>query len=152
MVLPHASKPIDVGLPPDNPNGLPALAIAFLTSLRVRGYAESTIEEYQARLRDFLRWCDDRSLSLPTQITIPIVERQITSVSLLSGRSRAVDGDSRCVRFTWVETASDVGNAVFNGHTSLRDGGTLGVRRSFRQTSGINTQGEGRTESLCSDW
>lgn len=44
-------------------------------TLRVRNYAESTIDRRDSQLRRFILWCDDIGLDNPTQVTKPLIER-----------------------------------------------------------------------------
>ena len=55
--------------------GFAALATEFLEAMRVRNYSEKTVESRAHHLREFIRWCADRSLSRPAEITKPILER-----------------------------------------------------------------------------
>ena len=43
--------------------------------MRVTGYAEDTTRARRIALRRFIRWCAERGLNAPTEITKPIVER-----------------------------------------------------------------------------
>ena len=47
----------------------------YLTSLGVRNYSPRTIETREAYLHYFIAWCDERSLTKPSQIDRPILER-----------------------------------------------------------------------------
>lgn len=47
----------------------------FLEWLQAMGYTKQTVHNRKAALRDFIRWCDDRSLNHPNEITLPILER-----------------------------------------------------------------------------
>jgi integrase/recombinase XerD len=75
MVQSRPPRSLDVGQASSDPQGLATLALAYLASLRVRSYAERTIQVYECRLRAFLAWCAERSLNRPTEITLPIIER-----------------------------------------------------------------------------
>src|SRR5438105_12573178 len=43
--------------------------------MRVTGYAEDTVRTRRIALRRFIRWCADRGLSEPWEITKPILDR-----------------------------------------------------------------------------
>ncbi|WP_191624797.1 phage integrase N-terminal SAM-like domain-containing protein, partial [Pseudomonas fluorescens] len=47
----------------------------FLQHLRERGYSERTVENREGLLIAFIRWCDERGLTRPQDITRPILER-----------------------------------------------------------------------------
>jgi len=58
-----------------DPLGLPALTEAYLEWMRQKNYSEATVKGRIAYLRYFLEWCEERSLSKPTEITKPVLER-----------------------------------------------------------------------------
>jgi integrase/recombinase XerD len=62
-------------LPPTNAGGMWALREQYLEDMRARNYAFDTIRMWEADLRRFLTWCEERSLSEPTEVTQPIIER-----------------------------------------------------------------------------
>jgi integrase/recombinase XerD len=47
----------------------------FLAWQREKNYSEKTIEGREVYLRYFIKWCDERGLSRPNEITKPIIER-----------------------------------------------------------------------------
>lgn len=47
----------------------------YLESMRTRNYSSETIRSQAGDLRRFLAWCDERSLTEPTDVTQPILER-----------------------------------------------------------------------------
>ena len=47
----------------------------FLDWCRVRGYSEMTLSGWKLHLRSFLRWCHERQLFEPFEITRPLLER-----------------------------------------------------------------------------
>ena len=47
----------------------------YLEAMAVRNYSAETIKTHGSDLRQFLIWCDERSLTEPTEVTQPIVER-----------------------------------------------------------------------------
>ncbi len=48
---------------------------AHFESMRVSGYAEDTIRARRIAIRRFIRWCDERGLEDPREMTKPILER-----------------------------------------------------------------------------
>lgn len=60
---------------PTDPFGFAALKQAYLEWLAERNYSPATIRSRDVYLRYFLQWCDERSLSRPTEVTKPILER-----------------------------------------------------------------------------
>jgi integrase/recombinase XerD len=57
------------------PEGLGAWAARYLEALRVRNYSERTVETRAPALGAFVRWCEERSILRPADVTRPIVER-----------------------------------------------------------------------------
>ena len=55
--------------------GFGALAACYLEALRVKNYSEATIATREHYLREFIKWCAERSLARPTEITKPTLER-----------------------------------------------------------------------------
>ena len=55
--------------------GFVALAASYFDALRVQNYSERTIESREHHLREFVKWAHERSLSRPSEITKPILER-----------------------------------------------------------------------------
>ncbi|WP_301101444.1 site-specific tyrosine recombinase XerC [Propionivibrio sp.] len=60
---------------PSASNSLHAYAAAYLEWSRVMGYREQGVVMRDKALRRFIRWCDERGLSSPGEITLPILER-----------------------------------------------------------------------------
>src|SRR5262249_33109861 len=58
-----------------DPQGHVVLLSRFLESMRVKNYSDATVahREYYAKI--FIRWCQDRGLLRPSEITKPILER-----------------------------------------------------------------------------
>jgi integrase/recombinase XerD len=48
---------------------------AFLESMRIKGYSERTVGNREQSLGYLIRWCEDRNLVRPREITKPILER-----------------------------------------------------------------------------
>jgi integrase/recombinase XerD len=59
----------------DDPGSLLSLAVAYLDQLRSRHYSETTLEAKGRYLRYFAAWCEERGISRPTEVTLPLVER-----------------------------------------------------------------------------
>ncbi|MGI8423083.1 MAG: site-specific tyrosine recombinase XerC [Chloroflexota bacterium] len=64
-------------LPPagNDPEGLAAHLFEYLEALRVKNYAEGTVESRLVDLRLFTRWCAERSITRSREVTRPILER-----------------------------------------------------------------------------
>ena len=62
---------------PDVPDAeiLAALVPEHLIWLEAKGYAASTVTSRSAQLRRFVRWCEARGLTRPTELTLPVLER-----------------------------------------------------------------------------
>ncbi len=60
---------------PTDPQGMAVMLAAYLESLRMRNYSEQTIIKRRAQVNDFIRWAAERSLTRPSEITRPILER-----------------------------------------------------------------------------
>ena len=56
-------------------NGLWPYLVRYLHWLDVKGYSANTGDVKDSRLRQFIQWCDERSLDDPRAITKPILER-----------------------------------------------------------------------------
>ena len=61
--------------PDGDPRSFRSLIAAYLEALRVRNYSEATINSDDQSLGYFVRWCDERELKRPSELTRPIVER-----------------------------------------------------------------------------
>jgi integrase/recombinase XerD len=55
--------------------GFVVLCAAYFEALRVLNYSESTIESREHHLREFVKWTFERSMSRPSEVTKPILER-----------------------------------------------------------------------------
>jgi integrase/recombinase XerD len=58
-----------------DPEGLTSWMKRYLEWLRVKNYAERTVENRESYLGFFIAWCEARSLLRPQEITKPILER-----------------------------------------------------------------------------
>jgi integrase/recombinase XerD len=59
---------------PTDPNGLLAFMNRYLDALRLKHYTDHTLWNNEKYIRDFIEWCDLRSLRTPQEITKPILE------------------------------------------------------------------------------
>ena len=62
------------GLERSDPDGLAALADAFLLAQQVKNYSERTLDTRRYALTLFLQWAQERDLKRPAAITKPILE------------------------------------------------------------------------------
>jgi integrase/recombinase XerD len=60
---------------PTDPRGFHVLIQRYLEHLRVKNYADSTVTNREVYLGYFVRWCDERGISQPCQVTKPILDR-----------------------------------------------------------------------------
>jgi integrase/recombinase XerD len=68
---PRFLKP--VGNPAD-PDGLYAYMVRYLEALKIKAYTAASLYAAERYIRDFIGWCDPRSLERPHDITKPILE------------------------------------------------------------------------------
>lgn len=59
---------------PTDPKGLLAFMNRYLDALRLKHYTDATLWNVERYVRDFIEWCDIRSLRTPQEITKPILE------------------------------------------------------------------------------
>ena len=60
--------------PNERPGGLEAMKSRYLEWLQVRNYSEQTIDGRRYTLNRFIRWCEDRDLNAPCELTKQIIE------------------------------------------------------------------------------
>jgi integrase/recombinase XerD len=60
---------------PTDPRGFHILVQRYLEHLRVKNYADSTVTNREVYLGYFIRWCDERGIAQPCQVTKPILDR-----------------------------------------------------------------------------
>lgn len=60
---------------PGNPESLYYYMLRFLEWLKIHNYSHDTVETRQSYLRKFIKWCDDRGIGCPQEVTKPILER-----------------------------------------------------------------------------
>lgn len=96
--------------PQGDPGSLFFQMKAFLQHQRERGYSERTVGNREDLLIAFIRWCDERGLTRPQEITRPILERYQRHLFLyrkadgepLSARSQTVRITPIRVWFKWL--------------------------------------------------
>jgi len=69
----RSAKPV-IGDASDS-QGFAALSRTYLDWLAVRNYSPTTIASREHHLREFAKWCHERALARPADITKPILER-----------------------------------------------------------------------------
>ena len=57
-----------------DPAGLVALLAAYLDWLRVRNYSEATGRNRSHYVGEFIKWCHERGLPRPSEVTKPVLE------------------------------------------------------------------------------
>jgi integrase/recombinase XerD len=60
---------------PSDAQGFAALLAAYLDWLRVRNYSEATVHNRDHYIGEFAKWCLDRALARPCEVTKPLLER-----------------------------------------------------------------------------
>ena len=60
---------------PDDGYGFHVWMQRYLEALRVKNYAERTVENRESYLGFFIQWCEERSITRPHEVTKPILER-----------------------------------------------------------------------------
>jgi integrase/recombinase XerD len=68
-------KPAVVAVEALDPDGMLAWTKRYIEALRVKNYSERTLETRENYLHAFIRWCADRNLTRPTEVTKPMLER-----------------------------------------------------------------------------
>lgn len=58
---------------PSDPLGMHRLLVSYFESLKLRDFSPETIKKHRLQLNDFIRWCEDRDLTQPRQITRQIL-------------------------------------------------------------------------------
>ena len=71
----HSQQPEYFAGDPRDPQGMHVLLRAYVDSLRVRNYAEGTIQKRRRQINDFILWCALRTLTQPAEITRQFLER-----------------------------------------------------------------------------
>ena len=76
--MPRKGQKCGEDKPPGDPNdpfGFIVLSEAYFQWMGVKNYSKSTIKNRRTYIKYFIRWCDDRGLAQPSEITRPILER-----------------------------------------------------------------------------
>jgi integrase/recombinase XerD len=60
---------------PSDAQGFAALLAAYLDWLRVRNYSEATVHNRDHYIGEFAKWCLERALTRPCEVTKPLLER-----------------------------------------------------------------------------
>ena len=60
---------------PTDPRGFHVMAMRYLEHLRVRNYSESTVSNREVYLGYFVRWCAERGIDQPCEVTKPVLDR-----------------------------------------------------------------------------
>ena len=71
----HDVQPEKFSGDPSDPQGMNALARAYVESVRVRAYSEGTIKKRRLHLNLFIQWCDERDVNRPDEVTRQLIER-----------------------------------------------------------------------------
>jgi integrase/recombinase XerD len=75
MAKKRRTKPRPLPLESSDPDGMVFWMRRYLSALRTKNYSERTLETRENYLVAFIRWCEDRNLSRPTEVTKPMLER-----------------------------------------------------------------------------
>lgn len=59
---------------PNDPQGMHVMLKRFFESLLIRNYSQETVKKHRLQLNDFIRWCEDRDLIQPKDITRQIIQ------------------------------------------------------------------------------
>lgn len=60
---------------PTDRRGFHVLVMQYLEYLRVKNYSDSTVINREVYIGYFIRWCHDRSITRPSEVTKPILDR-----------------------------------------------------------------------------
>ena len=89
---------------PTDPQGMGAFVAAFLTHQRVKGGTERSVATSEWHLRLFLRWCQDRSVRRPAEVTRPVLQSYQRHLFYYRGRGeRALSFRSQQMRLVAVK-------------------------------------------------
>jgi integrase/recombinase XerD len=72
--LKNGSLPVVTGDPSD-PHGMAAQFASFVEWLRMKGYSEQTVHNAAVATVQFARWCSERGLTRPMEVTRPVMIR-----------------------------------------------------------------------------
>ena len=68
-------KPAPVIGDPTDPRGMAAMRDRYLEHIAVRNYSPRTVEGRTVYLNYFIKWCEDRAIVRPGDVTKPIIDR-----------------------------------------------------------------------------
>jgi site-specific recombinase XerC len=96
----------------------------FLQCQRERGYSERTVGNRESLLIAFIRWCDERGLTRPQEITRPILERYQRHLFLYrKADGEALSARSQTVRITpirvWFKWLTKTNRILYNPASDL---------------------------------
>lgn len=69
----HGRRPVQIR--PDADNALHAYRRAYLEWMGVISLSAHTVRAHDSALQKFIAWCDERGVSAPQEITLPMIER-----------------------------------------------------------------------------
>lgn len=118
----HVSEQI-IG-PLGDPGSLYFQMKQFLQYQRERGYSERTVGNRESLLIAFIRWCDERGLTRPQEITRPILERYQRHLFLYrKADGEALSARSQTVRITpirvWFKWLTKTNRILYNPASDL---------------------------------
>ncbi len=58
-----------------NPESLTAYLARFIQSLKIQQFSKQTVHSRETYLKRFIRWCKERGINTPQDVTKPIIER-----------------------------------------------------------------------------
>jgi len=97
-------KPAPVVGDPADPRGMAQLRDRFLEDLAVHNYSPRTIEARTGYLNHFIKWCEDRAIVRPGDVTKPIVDRyQRWLYQYRSPSGKALSFHSQCTHLVPVK-------------------------------------------------
>ena len=59
---------------PSDPQGMHVLLRRYFESLLLRNYSPETVKKHRLQLNDFIRWCEERDLTQPAEITRHLIQ------------------------------------------------------------------------------
>jgi len=73
--LPAYLRPQPFTVDTSDPRGMGGLILRYLEWMQIQNYSKETVAGRRVRLRQFAEWCDERSITMPGEVTKPILER-----------------------------------------------------------------------------
>ena len=96
-------------------NGITPYLKAFMDWSAMTGYTEQTIRTRKIAVGYFIRWCDERGLNSPQEITTPILERYRRHLYY----TRKANGEPLMLSIEEIDTIFN--QALIHGDLGLRD-------------------------------